>query len=179
MDTTNADAADDSRAFEIAEHILDRLRAGDPVDLSSECRDCPDLLPRVRSLVEAAAELDGLRGKLGTGASWKVGDAPPTGYEILREIARGGMGVVYEARQVQLNRVVAFKMMLDTDPKGLLRFQAEAEAIAAVRHPNVVQVFESGQHEGQPYLAMEFCTGGTLAAKLADGGKPPLVPTGA
>ena len=167
MDTTNPLAdpvpADDSRAFDLAERILDRLRAGDPADLSAECRDCPELIPQVRELVEAAADLEGLRTR------FAVGNGPPAGYQIVREIACGAMGVVYEARQLQLNRVVAFKKVLHADPSGLLRFLAEA--IAAVRHPNVVQVYESGQHDGQPYLAMEFCPGGTLAAKLKDGGR--------
>jgi tRNA A-37 threonylcarbamoyl transferase component Bud32 len=104
--------------------------------------------------------------------------SPPTdipGYEILGEIDRGGMGVVYRARQVRLNREVALKVVLHADPKALVRFLAEAEAIAAVRHPHVVQVFDSGQHAGRPFLAMELCPGGTLATRLKAGKLAPRV----
>jgi serine/threonine protein kinase len=90
------------------------------------------------------------------------------GYEILEELGRGGMGAVYKARQLSLNRPVALKMMLGArfaDPQGLARFLAEAEVVAEVRHPNVVQVYEFGEHAGVPYMAMEFCPGGTLSGR--------------
>jgi tetratricopeptide (TPR) repeat protein len=91
------------------------------------------------------------------------------GFEILRELGRGGMGVVYLARQVRLNRVVAMKMVLSGEHASaadLIRFLAEAEAAAAISHPNVAQVYESGQHDGRPYFALEFCPGGSLAQLL-------------
>ncbi|MBN9118512.1 MAG: protein kinase [Planctomycetes bacterium] len=90
------------------------------------------------------------------------------GYELLSELGRGGMGVVYKARHVKLNRVVALKMMLGDRVGGadLARFLAEAEAVAAVRHENVVQVYECGEADGRPYMALEFCPGGTLARLL-------------
>ena len=157
----------DSRVFDVAERVLAHLRNGRPADVSFECRECPDLIPQVQSLVAAAVELEGLSARV-TLTGMSAG-----GYRVVREIARGGMGVVYEARQQQLNRTVAFKMVLNADPGGLIRFLAEAEAVASVRHPNVVQVYESGQHEGQPYLAMEYCPGGTLAEKLKAAGKMP------
>src|SRR5207253_3042581 len=96
------------------------------------------------------------------------------GYEILRELGRGGMGVVYEARQVKLNRVVALKMVLGegrADSPGLIRFLAEAEAVAAVKHPNVVQVYDLGHEDGRPYYAMEYVDGGSLAERLKAGGR--------
>ena len=95
-------------------------------------------------------------------------DAVP-GYELLGVLGEGGMGVVYKARQERLNRVVALKMMLGehrAGPKELIRFRAEAEAIASVRHPHVVQVHESGDAEGRPFLAMEYLPGGSLADRL-------------
>jgi hypothetical protein len=97
-------------------------------------------------------------------------------YEILEEIARGGMGVVYLARQTKLNRTVALKMILaggHTGTAELERFRTEAEAIARLQHPHIVQVFEVGEREGLPFLALEFCPGGGLDKKLAGTPLPP------
>jgi serine/threonine protein kinase/Flp pilus assembly protein TadD len=98
------------------------------------------------------------------------------GYEVLAEVGRGAMGVVYKARQLGLNRVVALKMVLGgahADEQDLLRFLAEAEAVAQLQDPNIVQVFEAGQHQGLPYFTMEFVPGGTLANKLQGTPLPP------
>jgi WD40 repeat protein len=91
------------------------------------------------------------------------------GYVITGELGRGGMGVVYRARQDRLNRTVAVKMLLKeqfADVSDVVRFRSEAEAVAAVTHPHVVKVYESGQHAGRPYFVMEYLSGGTLHAKL-------------
>ncbi len=98
------------------------------------------------------------------------------GYEILGELGRGGMGVVYRALDVRLKRVVALKMILagvHADPEDLKRFQLEAEAVAQLQHPNIVQIHDVGEHEGKPYFSLEFVEGGELATQIAGEPQPP------
>jgi WD40 repeat protein/tRNA A-37 threonylcarbamoyl transferase component Bud32 len=98
------------------------------------------------------------------------------GYEILRELGRGGMGVVYLARQQKLNRLVALKMILaggHASDSDLARFLAEAEAVAQLQHPNVVSLLESGQHDGLPYFTLEYVGGGSFAERLRGTPLPP------
>ena len=95
-----------------------------------------------------------------------------TGYEILGELGRGGMGVVYKARHIGLNRIVALKMILSGAHAGaeeLQRFRMEGEAVAQLAHPGIVQVFEIGEHEGRPFFTLEFVDGGALTDRLKSG----------
>jgi WD40 repeat protein len=94
------------------------------------------------------------------------------GYEILRELGAGGMAVVYEAYQVRLKRNVALNMALQkpqSDPDSVQRFQVEAEASASLHHPNIVEIYESGESEGRAYYSMELVEGGDLSQELASG----------
>src|SRR6266403_1892116 len=87
-------------------------------------------------------------------------------YELLAEIARGGMGIVYRARQISLNRVVALKMLLFgkfSSAEFVKRSQTEAQAVASLQHPNIVAIHEVGEHEGQHYFSMDYVEGKSLA----------------
>jgi WD40 repeat protein/serine/threonine protein kinase len=107
------------------------------------------------------------------------GGGPPPhveGYEILGELGRGGMGIVYKARQIALNRIIALKMILagaQAGPHQRARFRSEGEAIARLHHPGIVQIYDIGEHEGRPYLALEFVDGGNLEQALSGTPWPP------
>jgi WD40 repeat protein/tetratricopeptide (TPR) repeat protein len=98
------------------------------------------------------------------------------GYEIEAELGHGGMGVVYRARQLGLDRIVALKMIRAGEhplPEELARFHVEGEAVARLSHPNIVQVFEVGTHAGRPFLCMEYVEGGSLAQRVRGSTQPP------
>jgi WD40 repeat protein len=143
-----------------------------PVDsaaaITSPLRLAPNDLTVLRKDGGAASPA-GAVGQNGPG--WRTGAGAPAipGFEVLEELGRGGMGVVYKARHVGLDRVVALKMILagaHAHGSEVVRFQTEARTIARLQHPNIVEVHEVGEHEGKPYLCLEFCAGGSLARKL-------------
>lgn len=118
----------------------------------------------------ATAPLSGAAASSVPAAGRRFGD-----YELLEEIARGGVGVVFKARQVSLNRLVAVKMLLSgrfASAEWVKRFQAEAEAAAHLQHPNIVAIHEVGQHEGQPFFSMAYVAGRDLGEVVAEGPLP-------
>jgi eukaryotic-like serine/threonine-protein kinase len=168
------------QVLELLEEMLNSGKTPEEV-----CRDCPELLSEVwqrwqefRHIdAQLGAVLPGLTTSLTAGAT-----APPAtrlpqlpGYEVEAVLGRGGMGVVYRARQRALDRPVAIKMLLAgpcASSQELGRFRRETAALACLRHPNIVQVYDAGDAGGAPYLAMELVEGGSLAQKLAGTPQP-------
>lgn len=96
------------------------------------------------------------------------------GHKILGLLGRGGMGVVYKALQVKLGRIVAIKMIgAEAEPESLSRFHLEAQAVASLHHPNIVQIYEIGEANGKPYFSLEFVDGHTLGDRLSGEPQPP------
>jgi serine/threonine protein kinase/Tfp pilus assembly protein PilF len=167
-------------------------KQGKSLTAANLCADAPHLAAELQKAIDellmSTPPGDSLRTELPamTPLTAAIGDLPPqsngtqtpapAGYEILGELGRGGMGVVYKARQLALNRICALKMILTGGHAGCderVRFLAEAESIAKVNHPGIVKVFDFGTHEGLPFFSLELCEGGSLADKLRAG---PLTP---
>ena len=128
-----------------------------------ECPDCREAMQRRTAPMPEVPPLGAPRSE---GAVSQSALPAVPGYEILGELGRGGMAVVYQARQLQPNRIVALKMIRAFEhagPTERLRFQIETEAVARLQHPHIVQLYEAGEVRGQPFFSLEFCDGGTLA----------------
>lgn len=181
-------AADhDTQLAELLERLLSEAQSGKSPDVEAVIKQHPELAGELRELwatMQIAENLASLSqhdqddatvipGKnFGGGnlAGREFGD-----YELLEEIGRGGMGVVYKARQKSLDRIVALKMILRGDlasADDVSRFRTEAEAAAQLNHPHIVPVYEVGERDGRPYFSMQLIEGTTLAHRLADGPLP-------
>jgi formylglycine-generating enzyme required for sulfatase activity len=171
------------RADQVFDQAMELEPSQWPAFLDSACAGDSALRAEVESMLGHYARADA-SGFLATGATNPadpgVTPAPwsaPPGYEILTELGRGGMGVVYKARQTSLNRLVAIKKILhgdDGDGGEVKRLLLEAETIARFQHPNIVQIHEVGLHAGSPFFVMELVEGGSLAQHCARGPLPPL-----
>src|SRR5215471_3968214 len=175
--------SDEPRVRQLVDELLDTERTPEEV-----CADCPELVAEVRKrsqqmLRVVEAELEAMFPTPGPGRQVDT-QAPCTpaaglpnipGYQVEAVLGRGGMGIVYKARHLRLNRPVALKMLLLGAYAGLPereRFLREAEAVASLRHVNLVQVHDVGDHDGRPYFTMEYVEGGSLAQKLLGAPQP-------
>jgi serine/threonine-protein kinase len=190
----------DERVNEAIAAYLEAVEAGRPPDREAFLARYPDLQSELRAFLDdharfaqaaqpigpRAAPTPGVDLEAPTIAPGEPSPAAPLGtlryfgdYELLEEIARGGMGVVYKARQVSLNRLVALKMILSgqfASPDDVRRFRTEAEAAANLDHPNIVPIYEVGEHEGQQYFSMKLIEGQSLAAALGAARGPTMAP---
>ena len=166
--STNTSSADYGRFEELAEEFAARYRRGERPGLQEYIDRYPDLADEIRELFPALVEVERVKEDQPArpGAAEAAAALPPLGqvgdYRILREVGRGGMGVVYEAEQVSLGRRVALKVLprqVSHDLKTLARFRREARAAAQLHHTNIVPVFEVGKDGEVSYYAMQFIQG--------------------
>jgi serine/threonine-protein kinase len=161
----------------LLEEMLDSGKTPEEV-----CRDCPELLSEVRQRWQEFQRIDAQVRTLLPGLATRPAAGPPAppaaglphvpGYEVEAVLGRGGVGVVYKAWHLALKRTVALKMLAagHPGPAERTRFRAEAEAVARLQHPNIVQIHEVGEADGRPFFALEYVAGGSLAERLV--GKP-------
>jgi serine/threonine-protein kinase len=183
-----AGEADDQVLAQLLERLADDARQGKPVDIAAVTRDHPELQSELRDLWGTAQLASAVVPRLGSSPE-RRSDAPDWpdespltlpfqlgDYLLLDQVGRGGMGVVYRARQASLGREVAVKML----PGGkwasavdLQRFRSEAAAAARLDHPHIVPVYEVGEYQGHIYFSMRFVAGQTLSERLAQGPMDP------
>jgi len=176
----------DSRLAELIDRLALQQQIGQPADVESLAQAHPALAAELRELW-AVAQFAHLAQSHRTGsfhpASPREAESPPTlparafgDFELIEELGRGGMGVVYKARQKSLDRLVALKMVREAHlatEEDRARFRAEALAAGQLKHPNIVTVYEVGTADGQAYICMEYVGGPTLAQLVATGGPLP------
>jgi tRNA A-37 threonylcarbamoyl transferase component Bud32 len=184
MPTSSSPSEREQRLERVLADYLHAVEAGTPLDRDELLKQHADLAGDLRSFFRNRDALERiaepLKAQLPDAETIGASDSATAGagttiryfgdYEVLEEIARGGMGVVYRARQVSLNRIVAVKMILAgqlASEADVRRFQAEAEAAANLDHPNIVPIYEVGEHEGQHYFSMKLVEGGSLAKEVA------------
>jgi tetratricopeptide (TPR) repeat protein/tRNA A-37 threonylcarbamoyl transferase component Bud32 len=170
--------SDESRLIEMVVRWDELRRQGEPVVVEKLCRDCPEMLGDLQLRIDALRAMDGALdtsvGIISVGPEGSSPGFPKSGkladdYEVLGELGHGGMGIVYKARHRRLNRIVALKMIGEgkhARPEQRARFLIEAEAVARLRHPHIVQIYDFGEAEGHPFVTLEMLEGGSLADRL-------------
>ena len=172
-DETNAQARIEERLDDVLAIYIAGEEAGSAPDRQELLAQYPQLAGELREFFSNRDQMQRLAQPLRGGTEISQSGSHPLGkvryigdYELLEEVAAGGMGIIYKARQLSLNRIVAVKMILrgtlarEDDVK---RFRAEAEAAANLQHPSIVAIHEVGLHEGQHYFSMDFVDGHSLA----------------
>jgi formylglycine-generating enzyme required for sulfatase activity len=176
-----SDPSDDRDVLlnQLADEFAARHRAGERPRVEEYCDRHPDLAADIRSLFPALVELERAKADAGADLAVEAAAAPPVtdlgDFRLLREVGRGGMGVVYEAEQVSLGRRVAIKVLPATlfrDPVKRRRFEREARAAARLHHTNIVPVHGFGEHDGTPYYVMQFIPGLGLDAVIDELARP-------
>jgi serine/threonine protein kinase len=196
----NAQLSRDEQVSELLLRWQEFRQQGRHLTAEELCADCPELVAELRQQIQALESMEAILGlghealaeapaAAGLPSTPLPGEAKRSaelrvpidalrlpGYEILEVLGEGGMGIVYKARQLGLNRLVAIKMILagpHARPEQLARFRTEVEAVAQLRHPHIVQIYEVGEWRAadvsppMPYFSMEFVDGGNLAQKLS------------
>jgi eukaryotic-like serine/threonine-protein kinase len=194
-DDASAPSCDDeesrsSRLAALVDRLLNERRDGSHASIDSLAAENPDLAGELRELWAVAALAEEFGSQASVAAAVKQNEVerrlPPGGYgeplsagfadyELLEELGRGGMGVVFRARQKSLDRIVALKIVVAGSAAtraDLARFRGEAETAAQLNHPHIVPVYDVGQHNDLPYFTMRYVPGTTLAERLADGPLP-------
>jgi serine/threonine protein kinase/Tfp pilus assembly protein PilF len=178
------DDALESLIGQVADEFLRRRHQGENPDVEEYATRHPDAAPLLRNVLASLRLFDSAATPPTAAAGAALGETAPVvlgGFRLLRELGRGGMGIVYEAEQVPLRRRVALKVLpaaASLDPRHLRRFQNEARAAAQLHHPNVVPVYFVGEENGVHYFAMQFIPGRTLADLIAQARGAADKPTG-
>jgi serine/threonine-protein kinase len=161
--------------------LVDEVNRGLELDLESICRQYPQFAQDLRQLwgtllvAQSAGSGEYLEDSSDYGSAFEL-PFEFAGYQLEEEIGRGGMGIVYRARRLADGQIVAIKMILKGDfasPAERQRFQAEAQAAARLSHPNIVPIYQIGEHRGHAFFCMPLITGATLSQLLLDGPLPP------
>ncbi len=166
----------DARLYDLLEEFMSLLRKGQGISVREFARRYPDYADRIVADFPALLMAEGLRPKVsvapGTSAAAKSEPAPEllAGYRVIRQIGQGGMGVVYEAEHPRLSRRLAIKVLLGRKGSSNLaeRFRREAEAASRLNHPNIVSVYDFGEHNGVQYLTMPLIEGTSLDTLLEE-----------
>jgi tRNA A-37 threonylcarbamoyl transferase component Bud32/mono/diheme cytochrome c family protein len=168
------DMSDSERLSELLLEWEAGRESGATIDVSALCADCPELTRRLHEMIDQIVSVESILGMTITADLTRMPNndeseslaSLPTieGYEVQEVLDRGGMGIVYKAKQIELQRIVALKMMHEfhLSDRRIARFRIEAESVAKIQHTNIVQIFDSGESNGRPWFSMEYVPGGSL-----------------